>query len=197
MCKKYNINLIITILLSMLFYTNNVAASKCYEKSPNLINLKDKYYNVEAVKILTAEEKTKLNNLFDKIEGKWKGDLILIECKGPDRAPRRRSKTASIESIIKLKSNNNVTISAIKSYTNNVTKTETLTLLGNLRIFELDFLNKNSVIFSERGRRKNVNKGSRLTETIYKVTLKHDSLIFVRSYYSYGVFVAEEKWSMN
>lgn len=197
MCKKYNINLIITILLSMLLYTNNVAATKCYEKSPNLISLKDKYYNLETIKILTAEEKTKLNTLFDKIEGEWKGDLIHIECKGPDSAPRRRSKTASIESIIKLKSNNNVTFSANKSYTNNVTRNEILTLLGDLRIFELEFLNMNSIVFSERGRKKNVTKGSRLTETIYKITLNHDSLIFVRSYYSYGVFVAEEKWSMN
>lgn len=125
------------------------------------------------------------------------GESSYSECKGPDRAPRKESKTFTVASTFKLDSNNNLSISANKSYSNNITKHEVLSLLGNLRIFDLELSNNNNLVFSERALRKNVNKSSRLVETIYEITLNSKSLIFVRSYYSNGVFVAEEKWSMN
>lgn len=196
MYTTLKISLIASILLSTLIFSNDIVAKDCYEKSPNLISLKDKYYDIDVIKKLSDDDKTKLNTLFDKIEGKWKGESSYSECKGPDRAPKIVSKSFTIESSIKLDSNSNLIISAKKSYSNNVTKREVITLLGNLRIFELK-LSKNTLIFSERARLRNVNKSSRMVETIYEITLNSNSLIFIRSYYSNGVFVAEEKWSMN
>lgn len=197
MYNKSNISLIITMLLSMLIYTKNVSAKDCYEKSPNLTTLKDKYYDVDTVKVLSDIEKTKLENLFDKIKGKWEGESTYTECKGPDRAPRKESKNSAI--VVKIKSNSidNLLIVAKKSYPNNITKYDGLELLGDLRISEFNFLNDNSLVFSERAFKKNDNGSSRFVETIYEITFNRKSLILIRNYYSNGVFVAEEKWSMN
>ena len=197
MYNKSYINITASILISMLVLSSNVVAKDCYEKSPNLIKLKDKYYDIEETKNLSGDEKSKLNFLFDKIEGKWEGESSYSECKGPDRAPSKEYKTFTVASTIKLNSNNDLMISANKSYSNNITRHEVITLLGKVRIFELAFLNNTSVLFSERALRKNINGGVHNVETIYEITFNNNSLIFVRSYYSNGVFVAEEKWSMN
>lgn len=197
MYKKYNISLITIIIFSTSFFTNNVSAMNCYEKSPNLITLKDKYYNIDTAKIISYSETTKLNNLFDKIIGKWEGKSIFTECTGPDRAPRKKTTTASIIVKIKSNSNDNLLMVAKKSYPNNVIRYDGLELLGDLRIFEFNFLTDNNVIFSERAIKKNENKSSRYIETIYEIKFVRKSLTLVRSYYTSGVLVSEEKWSMN
>lgn len=194
---KSNISLIITLLLSMFIYTTNVTAMDCYEKSPNFISLKDKYYDVETVKVLSDIEKIKLENLFDNIKGKWEGESTYTDCTGPDRAPRKKIKKAAIDVKIKSNSNDSLLIVAKKSYPNNITKYDGLELLGDIRIFEFNFLNDNNLFFSERAFKKNDNGSSRHTETIYKITFKRKSLILVRNYYSNGVLVAEDKWSVN
>lgn len=197
MYKNYNISLVTTMLFSMLIYTNAVTAMECYEKSPNLIILKDKYFDIDSVKTLSDEEKSKLNSLFDRIQGEWKGESTYTECTGPDRDPRKKSTNATITVKIKSNSNDNLLMVAKKSYINNTTKYDGLELLGDLRIFEFNFLNDNSLVFSERAIKKNNNGSNRNIETIYKIIFNRKSLIVVRSYYSNGVFIAEEKWSMN
>jgi len=197
MYKKYNISLIVTILFSLLIHTNNAIAKDCYEKSPNLINLKEKYYDIDTVKNLSDIEKTKLNNLFNRIKGEWEGESTYTECSGPDSAPRKKSVHASISVKIKSNSNDNLLMVAKKSYLNNIIKYDGLELLGDLRIFEFNFLSDNNLVFSERALKKNNNGSTRNIETIYEITLDGKSLIIVRNYYTNGVFVAEDKWSVN
>lgn len=192
------INLAVVLMFGMLSYANNVIAANCYEKSPNLISLHDGYYNMEASKALSNKDKDMLNNLFSNIAGKWKGESINTECKGPDRAPRKEYKNSTIDVDMRLNSDGNLRIIAEMYYPEEkVIKHKAFSLLDDLNIFEFKASGDNGLVFSERHRRANVNKTSRLTETIYEIKLNLKSLLFVRAYYINGVFVGEEKWSMT
>lgn len=197
MNKLSKLNVSITLIISMLVYVNSVTAKDCYEKSPNLITKKDEYYNLDATKTLSNEEKDKLDNLFRSIEGKWKGESVEIECKGPDRAPVKKYKNSTIATNIRLNSNSSLKIKADAHYVQEkVTRLKNLNLLGDSHIFELEFTNNNNVIFSERYR-ISLPKNSRLVETIYDIKLNRNSLLILRSYYTNGVYTGEEKWSMS
>jgi|GEM_PF-1651587 len=208
MLEISRINIAVVLMFGMLSYANNVIAMNCYEKSPNLINLHDGYYNMEDAKTLSDKDKAMLNDLFRNIEGKWKGESINTECKGPDRAPRKEYKNSTIDVDMRLNSDGNLRIIAEMYYPKEkIIKHKTLSLLDDLNIFEFKASGDNGLVFSERQRRANVNKTSRLTanvnktsrltETIYEIKLNLKSLLFARYYYVNGVFVGAEKWSMT
>ena len=197
MYKNNNIRLIVVMLFCALIYFNNAMAKDCYEKSPNFVALKDKYYDLDTTKELTRADKTKLNKLFDKIEGKWEGDLTVTECTGPDRAPRKKIINGSIVVKIKPGTNDNFLIAAKKSYPDNTIKYDGIEILGDMKIFDFDFLNDNELVFTERNVMKNNNGIPRYVENIYEIRFNRRSLVLIREYYSHGVFVSEEKWSLQ
>ncbi|MFW5432041.1 MAG: hypothetical protein ACKE5M_07040 [Methylophilaceae bacterium] len=201
-----------TLLLGAFIFSNNVVAKECYEPSPNLVNLNDEYYNLDETIKLSNEDKDTLNNFFRSATGKWKGTSQHIECRGPDRAPRKIVKNAIVKAKAKLASRTQLTINAEKDYTEErVKKSDNFTLLNLKNTYNLAFPGNNSLVLSEKYRRANnyqanskdtKNKTtkirtSRLSETIYEISSSTNALTLTRLYYTNGVYVGEETWFMN
>jgi hypothetical protein len=185
------------LVFSVLSYSQAVAARDCYVKSPNLEKLQDEYFNLETNTVITDEDKAAMEKIFKIIDGKLEGESKSTECKGPDRAPRKEYSSSVMTADARLTSDSDLAISATKNYTQNkMIRHENLILPGNMRIFEIEILNDNGVTLSERSRRMNANDASRLVETIYEIIIDENSVTLTRSYYTNGVFVGDEVWSM-
>ena len=224
------------LLLSAFGFTSNVIAKECYEPSPNLIDLNDEYYNLEETVELTNKQKKALNQFFRKTIGKWKGTSQHIECRGPDRAPRKIVKNAKVSAKIKLASRTQLSIDANKNYTEErIKKSGNFTLFNVHNTYSLEFPRNNTLVLSEKYRRANnyqadpkntaaknkktkqvkqakkykspVEKArktqktnsrtSRITETIYEISSSAHTLILTRFYYTSGVYIGEETWTMR
>ena len=197
--SKYKVAL--TLIFSTFFYINTVIAQDCHEKSPNFVAKNDAYYNLDAGKILSDEEKDKINNLFETItkewRGNWKGQSIEVECKGSDDALIKNFRNSKITTNFKLDSTNNLIVKAEAYFAEEKKiKLKTLKLLDDLNIFEIEFISKNNIVFSTRYRRSE-SEHKQLIETIYKIKNTSKSLLIQRIYYTNAIYTGEEKWSLG
>lgn len=151
MFKSFNIAPTI-ILLGTLVFTHHAIANECYEPSPNL---DDDYYRLESTDTITDSEKKLLYQFFQNISGKWRGQLLQTECRGPDRAPRTIKKTARLTTKNSLNSQGELSIQVEKHFTaKRIKKLETVTLLGKRNIFNLD-IRTQQLIFADKYRQIN------------------------------------------
>jgi len=223
----------LAILSSMMIFSGNVAAKDCYELSPYLEESEDDYYNLEETIKLKDEEEKALITFLKGVTGKWKGEGIYKECRGPDRAPRTLTSSATIKAKINAAASTKLDVVAEKRIVAKRIKRSDKFALPNLaNTYNFHFANTHTLIFSEKYRRSNqlnvkpeepkassntisiIEKidnpdatpipkkatkkpSSRLVETIYKVERQGKRLTITRSFYTNGVYVAEEKWSMQ
>jgi Leucine-rich repeat (LRR) protein len=198
MCILSKIHFTTFLLISTFAISSNVLAIECFEKSPNLITLKDDYYNLENSRVLTNNEIEKLNEIYDNISGRWEGEVIISECTGPDNAPVVNVQTSSLTADISTNSSGRLLIGAeLNNTINNITGGRSLDLLNNSNIMEITFISKNNFTFTEKFRLSNVNRGSRLIEHIFGVKRNGDSLSINLSVFINGIFVTHEAWSLT
>ena len=55
------IKVFIIVIFSLCIFSNNAFAAECYEKSKNLINLKDDYYNLDPKLKISGKDRELLN----------------------------------------------------------------------------------------------------------------------------------------
>jgi len=144
------------LTLSAFIFSTSAAAEECYKPSPNLLSAEDEYYNLDdTVKLSNAQHK-QLKAFFRSIKGQWKGELAYRECRGPDRAPRIKTRSATISAKTTLTSPEQVAITAQKSYIENRTKKrESFPLFNVKNIYDVHFPDPNTLVFSEKYRRSN------------------------------------------
>lgn len=151
--------LLTALLLNTVFFANYAVASECYEPSPNLETLGEKYYDFDNIKTFSSEEKDKLTTFFNNLSGKWKGKSILIDCFGPDDAPEKKYRNAIIKSNHQRNANGSLTINVNqKMVEDNVNLSENITILEPSNIFEFEFISDNHLTYSEKFRRANFAK---------------------------------------
>ena len=197
--SKYKIT--VALIFSMFFYLNNVSAQECHEKSPNLVENDDVYYDLDPGVILSASDKEKLNDLFEAIVEEWRGDWegksVEIECKEHDDELVKGIKNSKITTNFKIDTKDNLIVKAEAYYPKEKKiKLKTLKLLDDLNIFGLKFINKNHVEFSTKYRRS-VYKHKHLIETIYEIKQTKTSLLIQRKYYTSGIYTGEEIWLLG
>jgi len=59
----------IVVILSFFIFMNNASAAECYEKSKNLINLKNDYYNLAPKMKISGKDRDLLNEFYNNIKG--------------------------------------------------------------------------------------------------------------------------------
>lgn len=240
MSPSLKTNITAILILSTLICANQAIAKDCYEKSPNWTASDDTYYDLDKTVTLTNEEQNKVNNLFNKVTGKWKGNITYIECRGPDSAPETKMRKGLVTAQIKSATKNSLAIEAHFNYIKDrIKQSESIELLGNSPVFTFKFIDDDHLSFSEKYRRMNVkktkkittentassntetiinktsgdtnavkdsvfqvakdskNRTSRITESIYEINLKANTLTFTRSSYTNGVYTGEELWVLN
>jgi hypothetical protein len=215
--SKTKSSLLILSLLTTYGYSGTTLAQTCYEKSPFLSALQEDYFNLDDTITLDKKQTAQLSTFFKKLDGNWHGSSVESQCKGPDRAPRIELSHAEIEAELTAHSDGNLTLSTDIDLTEkNIIRHQTLEILKDLALFDLTFESKNHVLFSERHRlatkfnsNQNITnvanlssdptviKRSRHIETLYDIELRSSQLIFKRAYYSNGVFVGDEVWTLK
>lgn len=196
--------LFFSVLLVSTFTWNQAAfAQACYDQSPNLTSQGDDYYNFDKPVKLTSRENKQLTQLLKRMDKAWKGSLQQIDCIGPDQAPERNTKKAKVNVKANLDSSTRLAVYAEKRFIKNgVNNSDHFVIPSLENTFELS-LEGNTLTFAEKYRKANVARGdskrrsSRLVETIYKIAAIGNTLKVVRSFYSNGVFVGEEKWMLT
>lgn len=190
-------NHIVTFLLIIVF-SNKLMAFECLEKSPNLLNLKDDYYNLENGSALTNNEIDKLNGIYEDIDGRWEGEVNISECSGPDNAPVVNTQSFSLTADITANSSGRLFVAAeIYNKRDNISGGKNLDLLNSSNIMELKFFNKDHFSYSEKHRLSNANRSSRLVEHMFDVKRNGDSLAIELSVFVNGVFVTNEAWLLT
>ena len=139
--------IIVTAMLSLLSHVAHADNVACYAPSPNLSAFGDAYYDLENTSELSDEAKNSINAFFNTLAGQWRG---------PDRTPIVQSHDATISAQAHLNNMTSLSIDAKKhDIDKGIKQSETLALLGNTAIFNLEFVGDSHLIFSEKYRRLN------------------------------------------
>lgn len=189
----------------MLMLANGAIAKNCYESSPRLIALGDKYYDLDDNRRLSDDEKQALQELFADINGDWQGKFSIVDCKGPDTASRKEVKDANITADVSFDSSSTLRVDADLYYPDiRATRKNKLVLFGNSPVTSLSIINDDKVIVVEKYRAHNVAAGtqatakrSRLIEKVYEIKLSENALQLDIFLYVNGVFASEEIWMMS
>lgn len=178
----------VVAVLAMLLYLPAAHALGCYEESPSYNNLGERYFDLDRNLNLTDRERNEAAAILQRLEGAWKGEIVELECTGPDRAPREKIKQAEAKATLSTSSNSLLRLSLSKEYVSeNYTKNEKLDLLNKDYIFDIA-ISDDGISGSEKYRRK-IGKDSRLVEIISRIEGSADSLRIEITHYSNGVFV--------
>lgn len=187
----------ILFLLSLFIISTNAVAVDCFEKSPSLVSLGDDYYGVATSREITAKDKEELKSFYRALSGKWEGRAIFTDCKGSEKAPRKKIKNAKAS--MEIAGQDKLKISARMYFEDSdKVKQRTDKLLRNEQVLSFKFVNSRHLEYAELMRVTNVVVGARLVETVYTINIENeDMLTFSLLYYVNGVFIGDEKWSMT
>lgn len=188
----------ITLLILSLCFTNMAFANDCYHQSPQLVALADRYYDLEKTHVLTSKDKADLAIFLDKLKGQWQGHAMNTQCVGPEKLPRIKQATKTINADATLLPNGHLRIRASKfDAKGKINRGERLNLLDMNHVFYFVFSDDNHLTFSERFRRKNTNQSFRLTEVLYDIIVMDNALTLQRVYYTNGVLTGSETWDLK
>ena len=186
------------LAIAMWLGVNNVYAMACYEKSPHLVAQQDRYFTQDSYVVLSDDDKAVLNNLFNKLNGKWEGDSTHTVCSGPDSAPRQETQHATVNAEVSAGTNVSISMLAEINYTEDkIARHQSINLSGNAGFYQLKIIGTDHVTISEKYRRSNINASSRLIETIFDIALEGDSFMMTISYYTNGVLTGVDRWSLH
>ncbi len=177
------------VLCNAFVFPSIAQANDCNKTSPYFNEGDEKYYDLDLTKKLDEEEKRKLSSYFTEISGKWVGKLVHVECKGPVKNPVRMVKEAELTSQVKNNGNGVLAVTYDADYIEGKKSSlHKFTTLGDKNIFVLNFVNDNSVTFSEKYRRKNAADISLLVENVYEIKTKKGELEINFTAYHNGYF---------
>lgn len=127
-------------------------ATGCYVESPNLEALGDDYYNLDLGQQLSRAEKKQAQQLFNALNGDWKGSSIQTDCRGPDSNPREVIK--EYEATIEVRSHSDsVELKlARRDVEQRVTRNDRATLYEANELYAIEFTKDGTVIISNKAR---------------------------------------------
>jgi len=183
-------------LLSALLISNISLATTCYEKSPNLISLGDRYYDLD-VTPPTAEDRKAIISTAKKMVGSWKGKGSIFQCRGPDEDPVVENREIRLTAEVSITPSGELHIDT-KKYI----KEENMWLYDNLVLFsnladQSVSLTPNGFEVVEKFRLKANGKYRPLTEIRHTATYSQSTLSYTISRYINGYLAVEERWKLT
>ncbi len=173
-----------------------VQAIDCYEKSPGLIGLGDKYYELGQEDRLTRAEKRMLGTLYRKIEGDWEGSGVEVSCIGSQKKSQKRNSKYTIESDISSNSESRLTIYSDKYFIDRSSnKNETLRFFGKQDYFSIEEITERSFKVIEKYRKGK--HGNQLWEVVSELRLENGRIKLDIYRYINGHFRSHEGRSLN
>ena len=197
MCKLYKSSFIGIVLLNLILLSSSADAVDCNKESPYFID-GEKYYDLSLNKKLTNNDEKELSAYFNKLSGKWVGDLIHTECKGSQKSLKEITKKAKVTSNIRNIGNGVLKVSYDANYLESrISTLHKIETLGSKSIFVLNFVSADNLSFTEKYRRRNATGGSILVENIYDIQVQNDVLEIYLTAYHNGYFAWNDALKLN
>ncbi|MCF6354231.1 MAG: hypothetical protein L3J26_03870 [Candidatus Polarisedimenticolaceae bacterium] len=185
----------IAMLLSALLVSNISSAASCNERSPNLILLGDKYYDLDVVP-LTPKDRKVIISIAKKMVGHWKGEGTRFQCTGSDEDPGVENRTISLTANIAINSSGALQINTEKYIKEErVRFQDTLMLFSNLAEQTAAIVPDGFEVI-EKFRPKTNEKYRPLIEIIHRITYSRQNLIYTLSVYANGYLAEQEHWKL-
>ena len=180
---------------------NTSMALECYEKSSQFLKLEDKYFDLDRTIRLSKKEKDAINSFYSSLQGRWRGEIIVSECEGPEGSeeqPKLVSKEGKVEAEI---SNQGSGVLKVKSdidfRSDRSTSIRTKKTIGWERIGALDSVSKDRLVFSERYRQNADGAGAILVENVFELVRQGKFLNLIQTTYYGGQYSIQEKWTLK
>ena len=186
------------LALSLLLVIPMGFAASCYEKSPNLTSLADKYYDIDGTAPLTPLERKAIASILRNITGRWAGQGTSFQCFGSELDPRPEIKKFTIKANLSGSSSAELTLDVEKHVELDKTKSlEHLLFFGTLDYYESVIISGNSIELVEKYRRKVNEDFLPLQEVIYSMEIGAANINYSMRRYINGHLAIEEKWSLT
>jgi len=189
MFKKVMSVLVSMVLMS--FYSLNVMAASCDEKSPTYVDQGDKYFDIEEVAGITDKQKESIKKIFSKVKTNLKGTGSTAVCfVGESGKLDKQSEPEKYKARFSLQPDSSITLSInAEKLKQRVTYNEILMFFGAGNMFVIKKITKNSVAAVSKYRISRSAAKSILREEFIKLTahgkgLKIESTTYINGYFS-------------
>lgn len=200
--KLSNTTKILAALFPLLFNAP-AFSSECNDNAPlaDPDNIENGYYNLDGHAI-TDRDRARLEKFATVLRGHWQGIELAKECVGHFSAPTEDMQRYQVRAEITRHDTGAIRIQAEKErQSDRVLKLDTMFIspetdleYGRLHGWHtLEFIDDNTVIFSEKSRVGN----SRLLHVVKKIQLRNNKLTVDRKLYVNGYFVEQNGWILE
>lgn len=190
------------LLLSTVAY-----ASECNDLAPQAdpTNTENGYFNLQGHD-LNPENRSRLEKFSVALSGTWRGTELAKTCVGNHKSPTSQLDRYPVNAEISRHATGAVRMDAEKErLSDRAVKLDTLFLTpesdteyGRAHGWHtLEFLDENTIVFSEKSRVHNGNNFARLIHEIKKVQLADNKLTIDRKLYVNGHFVEQNGWILS
>lgn len=204
--KSTNTHKTLTASLLLLF-TATAHANECNDIAPlaDHSNVENGYFDVNGHSI-TEADRTRLEKLAGALRGHWRGVELVKECVGHFKTPTEELQRYRVDAEITRHPTGAIRIEAEKArQSDNVLKLDTLFISPEIDLdygrahgwHTLEFIDDNTVIFSEKSRVLSGNTFARFLHTVKKIELRENKLTVDRLLYVNGHFVEQNGWILE
>lgn len=192
MKKRYSL-----MLFLMLMTSSGISQAQCFQPSPNLLAMGDRYYHqLQPHQWSSKDEKIK-DALLDAAEDDWKGDYSESECFGSDKNPREVQRSASVKAEITKVMKGTLKLSAWKKFAaEGKTESDVVQLFDERHVFTGD-VSKTSLRTAEVHAARLAGGGRRMDEILSTLEINGDQLTLTRKIYYNGYLGRVERYSLQ
>ena len=166
---------------------------------PNCTSQINDDYDLNEQFIISKQDKGALTEFSHRLIDDWRGELVLIECKGNIKAPQKIIDSSYADVDIRQHTSERLKIKAELDFRNQNKKMLYVRPFFEQRYIQSYTLNGPDIlIFTEKNyQHSHQYGGNTLIETIYKFILDNDTLQLDIITISNGYFSSEERWSLT
>ena len=186
------------IALFTLLGASAAQANNCYQLSPDLAASGDSYYDIITDTKLDRTVRRQLAQTYKLLEGKWRGQLTEMLCKGPERDIRVEYRNYQLESKVKAGQNGSLHIQSNRHWIEKRRRMQiNRHLFGPEGAYKVLDIGANHLEVAHKYRTSTVNSNSIFRETITRLERSDNDLLVTISDYINGVLVSSESAQMT
>lgn len=189
---------LVLVTLAITGSARAAGASGCFERSPLLESLADRYYAVDVPRSQLPLAPPELNLLADNSFGDWSGVSSGFDCRGTDGDPRAVPRHAEIAASFSGGAQEGIFVAYTRFRPDQkVTSQDSLVLFHPNNLLHFEVTGPQRAVGSERFRQGTAEGLSVLRETASRLALRDGRLSLERDYYVNGVLVGRENWDLS
>lgn len=177
------------VAVFIIFFSFNAQALNCEEKSPQLIQQGDEYYNFEENIPLTRQQIKSIETMFSDLNRRLEGSSVVIECINKNGSFEQIVKVQEIKANVKVESDGKI-VMTLSAYLPSERRgfEEVIEYLNSNSTYILKELTANQMQVISRYRRVNGAGTSSLHEIVADISVNKDALSIQSTLFINGYF---------